>query len=473
MSGGARGRGATIGLALSPTRLVAAWRADDSAVAWRDVALPEPADAWRRAVQATVPALLREAGAPAVEVRVALLAPLVEVRAALLPPVTDADARRLLARSASRHFLHTPEPLRTGVAAAHRRAVADAADPRTARVIAAASVHRVQAIEEAVQAAGARLAWVAAAATLWPRAGAAARPRGTVLEVHADHVDVLAWDEQGVRDVRRGRHDALAELLAPGEPVLLLQAGAAAADTVARVEAARRAAGHPRVAAIRMDDAARAAPDDAPRRSTDAADGAPAGDAGRLAAWLGLHEARRAARDVPLALVDDDAAAPASPASAGRWVRRLALAAGLLLVAGVGYRLWLERALAVVRADRTALEATLAARGLRTGPGDVATVARAASDSLAAHTPWSVILDDVATRLPTGAWVRTLAARGDSLVLEGIADDAGRAWAALDASPRLRGVAVRGPVRRERAVDGTVSERFALRAARAPGEAAP
>ncbi|HMS02176.1 MAG TPA: hypothetical protein PKE51_04350, partial [Gemmatimonadaceae bacterium] len=96
-------------------------------------------------------------------------------------------------------------------------------------------------------------------------------------------------------------------------------------------------------------------------------------------------------------------------------------------------------------------------------------VARAVADSLATQPAWSDVLGDIAARLPDGASVRTLAARGDSVVLEGQAAAAAEAWTALDASERLQGVAVVGPVRRERAADGRVTERFTLRAGvRAP-----
>jgi hypothetical protein len=52
-----------------------------------------------------------------------------------------------------------------------------------------------------------------------------------------------------------------------------------------------------------------------------------------------------------------------------------------------------------------------------------------------------------------------------------VARDAARAWTAIDASSQLAEVAVTGPVRRERSLDGAVSERVTLRARRVPSRA--
>jgi hypothetical protein len=459
VSGGTPAAAATIGLALSDARLVAVRRAADGRVVWREVALPEPLDAWRGAVHEALRGLVGDAAPGVVQVRGALLAPLVEVRAATLPPVPDADARRLLGRNAARHFLHATEPLRTGVGAPHRAissvdgstpAVTPAAtDPRDVRLAAGAPTRRLRAVEEAVTACGARLAWMAPAAALWPAAATPAS--GHALLVHATHAEWLSWRNGQLEALRKARHDAVHELVPRGASVLVLRGSpdpAAVAALAPCLEEVRRAGGT----------------ELAPGRVDGAGDER---DAARLAAWCCLVDERRDARAVPLALIDDDAAG--APPARGRTAgpRALALAAALLLAGSLGYGWWLERDLASVRRERAALGAALERRGLRAGPGEPATLARVAGDSLAAHVPWSVLLGDAASRLPADAWVRTLAARGDSLVLELVARDATGAWSALDASPRLEDVAVTGPVRRERTVDGTISERITVRARRA------
>lgn len=456
MSGGTRAPIASLGLALSDTRLVAVCRTPDGRIAWRDVALPIAFDAWRAAVQVVLREFLGEAPTGAAEVRIALLSPAVDVRVATLPPVNDADARRLVARNAARHFLREAEPLRIGVSApvsATPLTTASASErgheTRDARLIAGASARRIRALADDVIACGGRVRWIAPAAVLWPAASNAAT--GHVLVVHATQVECMAWRDGQLHTVRKGRHESVHEMLPRGASVLLVQASAEpeVASALAACREQVQRVGGTLVVPLRVDGAS----DER--------------DAMRLAAWWALIDDRR---DVPLALIDDDAPGAVRPKVRGSMLRTVVVAGALLLVAGVGYRWWLERDLAAIRRERASLEQTLTDRGLRAGPGATGTLARAAHDSLSAHMPWSVLLGDAAARLPADAWVRTLAARGDSLVLEVVARDAARAWSAIDASPQLAEVAVTGPVRRERSADGAVSERVTLRARRvAPG----
>lgn len=452
MSGGARTTAASLGLALSDTRLVAVRRTPDGRVAWRDSALPGAFEAWRGAVHTVLRDLIGEAPTSTADVRIALLAPAVDVRTATLPPVNDADARRLVARSAARHFLREAEPLRTGVSApmsatdtAAVAMSADGSDARDVRLIAGASARRTRALTEEVIACGGRVRWIAPAATVWPTASNAAT--GHALVVHAAHVEVVSWREGQLQALRKARHESVSELIPQGASVLTVQASLEPELTsvLASCRAQVQRVGGLLVTPVRVD-----GQNNEP-------------DAMRLAAWCALTEPRL---DVPLSLIDDDAPDAPRPRARRGSLRLIAVVAALLVFAGVGYRWWLERDLAAIRRERASLEETLTQRGLRAGPGATSTLARAARDSLAAHTPWSVLLGDAASRLPADAWVRTLAARGDSLVLELVARNVERAWSALDASPQLADVAVTGPVRRERSLDGSVSERVTLRARR-------
>jgi len=431
-----------LGVAISTTRVVAALRVSNDPLRWHEAELPVAFDAWSHALREALQTWCANAAETSVQVRIALLAPLAEVRTTTLPPVDDADARRLLVRNAARHFLRAGEPVCAGVSAPFASTGTVGAQPM--RVVTAAPARVMRVLADATHTAGAQLDWIAPASAFWPRL--LTSDAGTIVEVQPEQVEV--WQVHGgeLRGVRRGRADELAALLPDAARVLVV--GDNGASTSAQVATARRLTLPP--------DAATAG----------AGDGS---DIARLAAWACAADTRSAATDVPLALIDDSPSATASRTRRTTGGRRLAVLALALLTILLGTRLWFERTLTSVRTERAALADTLAARGLRPTPGDAGTLARAVADSLASQPAWSDVLGDIAARLPDGASVRTLAARGDSVVLEGQAAAAAEAWTALDASDRLRGVAVVGPVRRERTADGRVTERFTLRAGvRAP-----
>lgn len=431
-----------LGVALSSTRVVAALRVGSDPLRWHAAELPAAFDAWSHALREALHACCADAAETSVQVRVALLAPLVEVRTTTLPPVDDTDARRLLVRNAARHFLRAGEPVCAGVSTPFASSGTVGAAPM--RMVAAAPTRIVRALADATHGAGAQLDWIAPAQALWPRL--LTSDTGTIVDAQAGQVEV--WQVHGgeLRSVRRGRTDELASLLPDAARVLVV--GDNRTSTGAQVASAGRVVLPPGVA------------------TAGAGDGA---DIARLAAWACATDTRAAATDVPLALIDESPSATAMRARPATGTWRLLVLAVALLAMMLGTRLWFERTLTAVRAERAALADTLAARGLRPTPGDAGTLARAVADSLATQPAWSDVLGDIATHLPDGASVRTLAARGDSVVLEGQATGAAEAWTALDASERLQGVAVVGPVRRERTADGRVTERFTLRAGvRAP-----
>ena len=441
MSPRPRRGGAVLGVAISTTRVVAALRTSGDALRWHEAELPTAFDAWSRALGEALQAWRANAVETSVQVRIAVLAPLVEVRTTTLPPVDDADARRLLVRNAARHFLRAGEPVCAGVSSPFASSGTVGAPPM--RVVAAAPARMVRVLTDATHTAGAQLDWITPASTLWPRL--LASDVGTIVEAQAEQVEVWQVHEGELRGVRRGRVDELSSLLPDAARVLVI--GDHRASASAQVSTAGRLA---------------LPPDAATAGAGDGSDIAP------LAAWVCAVDTRSAATDVPLALIDESPSTTATRtlATGGR---RLAVLVLALLTILFGTRLWFERTLTSVRTERAALADTLAARGLRPTPGDAGTFTRAVADSLATQPAWSDVLGDIAARLPDGASVRTLAARGDSVVLEGQAAAAAEAWTALDASERLQGVAVVGPVRRERAADGRVTERFTLRAGvRAP-----
>jgi len=195
------------GIALSDTKVAAV--AAGGGAPWQRTLSPLEGNQWGALAQA-----LREgvdAGAISSPVRIALLPPLVETRTVSIPPVNEADARRLLTRAASRHFVGAREPVEVGVAASPSGA---------ARLAAAVSARVLRAILDAAREAQLDVDVVVPAQSALAggaqrtRSGAPAAPRAFL--VAFDETTELLIIEHGVlvdvrRFRRRGDEDAIAE----------------------------------------------------------------------------------------------------------------------------------------------------------------------------------------------------------------------------------------------------------------------
>ncbi len=380
------------GIALSDTKVAAV--AAGGGAPWQRTLSPLEGNQWGALAQA-----LREgvdAGAISSPVRLALLPPLVETRTVSIPPVNEADARRLLTRAASRHFVGAREPVEVGVAASPSGA---------ARLAAAVSARVLRAILDAAREAQLDVDVVVPAQSALAggaqrtRSGAPAAPRAFL--VAFDETTELLIVEHGVlvdvrRFRRRGDEEAIAE--------------------------ATRAIGDVTQVADPLTASAAA-------MATHAADG-----------WSMMLNGARA----------DGAGNARSNAPA--W--RLLGAAALLALGTVALQEWdVRRELAAVRAERAALAPKLAAGGNRSPDR------RVLAEQLDGPA-WSGVLAAVGEALPSDAFITHLRAHGDTLVLEGNAVRATTAFDALAAAPWVRAISASAPIRRETADDGAVTEKF-------------
>jgi len=224
---GARG---VSGLAISTTA-VAAMPPAGGGVALRRELSPPDGVSWPSLAQT-----LRDwmaAGTIASPVRIALLPPLVEMRTVALPPIGDEDARRLLVRAASRHFLSAREPLLVGVAPARAGGV---------RLAAAVAARTWRAVLDAARDAGVEVELIVPAqAALARRSSRGANAAGALLVSYGDSVELLATAGGSLTDVRRfranGDEQAIADAVPAGStPVRLADPLEAAAEMVAHAD---------------------------------------------------------------------------------------------------------------------------------------------------------------------------------------------------------------------------------------------
>ncbi len=372
---------------------------------------------------------------------VALMPPLAEVRSIPLPPLGDDEVLQLLARSGGRYFLGARGPQVIGVMP---RARGEGEQPR---VVVAAAARLVTAIEGAVLAAGwagvtlvpAEAAWAAAAGAIWP--GRVGGVVGLVI-AESDHTLVIESEGGGLRGVRRFR-------TADRDAALLVEA-LRPLDTVAVVGG------------------------DAPRAQVV-----------RALAGLGVSvqpipEAWATAASDPAALAARMASAVSAPrlASARQretraaQVRRVAWQLGaatvvLLMVAAAFELIGARRQLAALQSARAAVapavQATLVGRSsMEEAYRRIADVMMAERNAPA----WSSILADFAARVPEDAHLTGFRARGDSLVVDGLAGSASLVFQSLEASSALANLRASAPVRRQSPEGSDPMERFTISAVR-------
>ena len=432
-----------VGVALGATELVACLPADGSSEAtrrWRVPLAPAESNDWPALAEAF--AALRRAASPAgdaaARVCVALLPPLAEVRMVPLPPVSAEDATRLLSRAIARHFLDVRDPAIVSVVAGDAPA-----DPWVACAVEEWLLRRVHALASAT---GWTVERVVPAVSAWSGAATvASADHAAVLAVQPTHIELIGYRRGVPRTVRRFRNDA--------------------SDQAALAEACRALPGPcvllgegPRRDAVQRQLQAQGVP-----TQLSSAD---LGDALDAAAALVRSDA---SREPPLTLALH--ALSARPASSrGMSLTRLVALAGVLGVLGLAGATWFtQRSLAAVRTERATLAPRVTAE-LAQREGTQALGARmAALAAVETESPrWAALIAELSEALPLDVHATALRARGDTLVLDGVAVRASDALAALAAMTSLHGVSASGPVRRDADESGAALDRFQVTARVAP-----
>ena len=383
-------------------------------------------------LQQALTALASIAGGASKALHVALAAPLIELRPIVLPPLDEEAMQLLLSRHAGRYFLGARGPQVVGAIRA-ATVGSETGSLESTVLAAAASTRAVTAIEHAAHAAGWQVAGIvpmeaAVAAAVGARDGGEL----LVLALHGTGtMDALQLAGGALRGVRR------------------LRAGGADGALIASLSAGHRihlaGSSDPALAKALADLGLTAA------RGTDAGD----------------DLARIAARGAPLAagpiLVSDDvrAARTARAATLARWLWGSAAA---LLLASAGLEWWgISRELSAVSAERATLRPKLGTTLV--GRSTVETAYRRLGDLQAAERSspqWSRVIATLASELPEGSYMTTFRGRGDSLVVDGLAERAAGVFEMLERSTVFAGARSAAPVRREVQEGGEALEHYTI-----------
>jgi hypothetical protein len=428
------GKQITVGVALSATELCVVRRAASGARGelWRAPLHPLNGDG---------------SGWPALT---ALMPPLTEIRRLDLPPMGDGELRQLLSRNAARYFVGARAAQLVGTTMAPQRQ----SGPVGGVIAAAVPLRLVAALHIAAREAGwtvdtvspAEGAWCAAASTLWP---ATSRHAAHLLVCGEDRTELLQIDQgrlAGLRRFRAGAADAalITDAIGPAP-------AAPKTQLPARVVAV--GASGPRKELARALTAAGLTVASAPAEWAERADHADllaAEFAGPNAAPLLRSEATLASRR----------------AHASRVIMQMAAASALLLLLAGAFTLWgAKRQLRAVQAERAAIKPLISATLV--GRTSVETAFRQLSSLAAAQrsaVQWSAIVAGVSEHLDDQAYLTSMRGRDDSLLVEGIAVRASKAFDSFASTPGLSGVHAAAPVRRESPQGAAAVERFTIAA---------
>jgi hypothetical protein len=448
-----RGKQVIVGAALSATELCVVQRAGSGmrAGVWRMALHPLNGDGtgWP-ALTSALNELSRTLGVNGGRLDVALMPPLTEIRRLELPPMGESDLRALLSRNAARYFVGARSAQLVGTSAAPQRP----GGPVGGVMAAATPLRLVAALHAAARDAGwtveavspAEGAWCSAAAVLWP---STTRHLSNLIVCGEDRTELLQIDQgrlAGVRRFRAGAEDAalVAEAIGPADASRKAPAGAritAVGASAQRNSLARALASAGLVVS-------------APPREWDERADHPdllaAEFAGPGAAPLLRSEATLATRRE----------------QARRAVTRMAASAAVLLLLAALLTLWgAKRQLRAVQADRATIKPLISATLVGRTSVETAFRQLAALAAMQRAAPrWSGVIGEVGVRLDDHAYLTSLRARDDSLVVDGIAVSAARAFDSIVQTPGLAKVRAAAPVRRESPQGGPAIERFTVAA---------
>lgn len=439
------GKRIVTGVALSPTALCAADLRLSGATdrAWRATIEPATPDGAWPALAAALRELSQSLGGAGGSrvLAVSLLPPLTEVRRLELPPLKDEELHRLLARNAGRYFANARGSQIVGAAPA-ARASRGAPVPMIA---ASASARLVSAIRAAAEQAGwqvqsiapAESAWAAAGPPMWP---AFLKQSAWLAVASADRTDLLQLEQgrlAGVRRFRSGGADAaaIAETVGPRASI-----GVAGEPTVRR-QLSESLRDHGSSTAL------------------------PSGQWLETGANSDLLAAHFAGRESGPVLRSDDAVAVARDRDRRRaWTIAAAAAAVLVLAAAV--ELWgVHRQLRLVREERARLRPQIASTLVGRTTVDATSRSLTSLTAVEKATPqWSVVIATLSQAITDDAYLTAIRARGDSLIIDGLAEHASRVFDALQRTKLLTDVKSAAPVRREIQDDGTALDHFTISA---------
>jgi Tfp pilus assembly protein PilN len=304
-------------------------------------------------------------------------------------------------------------------------------------------------------------AWCAAAAALWP---ASARHASYLLVCSEDRTELLQIEQgrlSGVRRFRAGAADSVLVAEAIGQERPREKTSATAAVAVVGLSAPRR-----ELARALAASGLTVSP--APPEWTEAAD-----FPDLLAAEFAGPKAAP--------LLRSDATLASRHQRGRKMIANTMMAAVVLLLLSAVFALWGARhQLRAVQAERALIRPRISATLV--GRTSVETAFRQLSTLAAAErsaTRWSHVIARLSDHLDDSAYLTSLRGREDSVVVEGVAVRASRAFDTMAATPGLTNVRAAAPVRRESPTGGPAMERFAIaavvvtRVAPAPPTAAP
>ena len=137
--------------------------------------------------------------------------------------------------------------------------------------------------------------------------------------------------------------------------------------------------------------------------------------------------------------------------------------AALLLASAALERWGVERELRAVSAERALLKPKLGSTLV--GRSSVETAYRRLADLQLADRrapQWSRVIATLARDLPEGAYMTTVRGRGDSLVVDGLAERAAGVFESLERSTAFAGARSAAPVRREVQEGGEALEHYTI-----------
>jgi Tfp pilus assembly protein PilN len=432
------------GIALSPTQLCAvdmrlrgsgdrAWRADLEPPAADSNTWPSLANAFAE--------LARTLGGQRGALAISLMPPFTEVRRLALPPLGRDELQRVLSRGASRYFVGARGPQVVGASTTKRRRRGE----MQAVVAAAASARLVDAIRSAAENAGftieaiapAETAWASAAFALWP---VFSRQSAFAVLCQQDRTYVLELDSKrlvGVRRFRGGSADAPLN----ADTVTTHARVGIAGDARARHELAAALSVHGINASVASGEWSAAA-----ERPDVLAAHFAGGNAG------------------PVLRAENDVVTERADARRVAW--SMAGVAAALLVLSAGIELWgVKRQLAAVRAERARLRPEIASSLVGRSTVDATYRELSTLNAIERASPrWSSVIVTLSESVPEDAFLTTIRARDDSLIIDGMAPHAKKVFDAMQSTSGLLDVKANAPVRRETQDDGVSLEHFAIAA---------
>jgi Tfp pilus assembly protein PilN len=372
---------------------------------------------------------------------ISLVPPLTEVRQLELPPLRDDDLQRLLLRNSSRYFVGARGAQIVGASPAGKR---QRGTP-TPIIAAAASARMMAMIHLAAEQTGwvvdavapAETAWAAAAVALWP---AAAKQNLYAVIAHDDRTDLLQIEGGrlvGLRRFRAGAADAgmIADALGPSARV----------GVTGSVQ---------------------------PRRQLAQALGAlglttssPSGEWANAAEHGDVLAAHFAGSNVGPVLRSEDHVA-AERARARKTTMITAAAAAALVAASALIEIWgVHHQLDLVRQQRAQLRPALSSTLIGRTTVEATYRHLETLNAIERSTPqWAAVITTLSKTIPGDAYLTAIRSRGDSLIVDGLAEHAARVFDSLEKAPGLTDVKAAAAVRRELQDDGTALDHFTIAA---------